>query len=144
MHRPRHIRHVVALKLSSALLLLALITGTATVSATVWAITHHLRGWFPWCLGGLIATAVLVGFFLLQAHSARCPLCFAQPLLSRFCSRHRKARRFLGSHRLHVARDILVFNRFTCPFCGEPTKCVPRKRPESSAEEAPHRHKVSH
>jgi hypothetical protein len=50
-----------------------------------------------------------------------CPLCRTAVLAPKDCSKHRKAKRVLGSHRLRVAIEILFRNRFRCPYCNEST-----------------------
>jgi hypothetical protein len=127
MHRPRHRHHVFVLKLSSLLFLGALLAALATMALSLWILARGDRSLFPWFLTGIFLTASLLLTFRIRAHAARCPLCHAQPLLARFCVRHRKARKLAGSHRLRVAWDILRRNRFLCPYCGEPTKCVSRE-----------------
>ena len=127
MHRPRHRHHVLVLKLSSLLFLAALLSAIATIALSVWILAQDDRSLLPWFLAGIALTGTLLLGFRIRAHAARCPLCHAQPLVTRFCVRHRKARKLAGSHRLRVAWDILRHNRFLCPYCGEPTKCVSRQ-----------------
>jgi len=62
------------------------------------------------------------------AAKARCPLCFAQPLMHRGCSKNRKARRFLFSYRLQVALQSIFLGHFRCPYCGEPSQLKVRLR----------------
>jgi hypothetical protein len=50
-----------------------------------------------------------------------CPLCWTPVLAPKYCAKHRKARKFMGSHRLRVALAILFKNRFRCPYCNEST-----------------------
>ena len=75
-----------------------------------------------------IASLLLFVISHLGSFSARCPLCMNPVLHTRGCQKHRKARKFFGSFRLRVARDIVFKNKFLCPYCGEPTVCAPRER----------------
>jgi hypothetical protein len=68
--------------------------------------------------GGLVLL-LLVNFVLTS--KLRCPLCLVSPLQNRGCSKHRNVQRILGSHRLKVAKSILVEGHFSCPYCGEMT-----------------------
>lgn len=73
--------------------------------------------------GGLIVCL----FQWILSLRARCPLCLAQPLADRRCSKHRTAKRLLGSHRLRVAAMILIRGYFRCPYCGELTAMKSRQ-----------------
>ena len=71
---------------------------------------------------GMFATALLVGVIQWAISTrAHCPLCLAPPIAHRCCSKHRKAKRLLGSYRLRVACTVIFRNYFRCPYCGEPT-----------------------
>ena len=50
-----------------------------------------------------------------------CPLCWTPVLAPKSCVKHRRARSFMGSHRLRVALAILFKNQFCCPYCNEST-----------------------
>ncbi len=76
----------------------------------------------------LCTTLILVIFQLLVASRARCPLCLTPALASKGCSKHRSARRLLGSYRFRVAASILANGHFRCPYCGEPTAIEVRPR----------------
>lgn len=68
--------------------------------------------------GGLI---LLLLFNFILTSKLRCPLCLVSPLQNRGCSKHRDVQRIFGSHRLKVAKSILVEGHFSCPYCGEMT-----------------------
>lgn len=68
--------------------------------------------------GGLV---LLLLFNFILTSKLRCPLCLVSPLQNRGCSKHRNVQRILGSHRLKVAKSILLEGRFSCPYCGEMT-----------------------
>lgn len=59
---------------------------------------------------------------------AGCPLCRMHPIVSSGCQKSVKAKPLLGSHRTRVALSTLLFHRFRCPYCGEPTRCKVRAR----------------
>jgi hypothetical protein len=63
----------------------------------------------------------------LYAPTCKCPLCRVPLLSGQSCSKNTKAKSFLGSHRLSVARDILFLNQFRCPYCNEPTAMKSRR-----------------
>lgn len=66
------------------------------------------------------------------ASHAKCPLCLTPVLIKRHCSKHRRARKILGSHRLRVALSILFRNSFRCQYCNEPTAIIVRQRNPNS------------
>lgn len=65
---------------------------------------------------------------LILSGRVRCPLCIVPPLQNRKCSRHKSARKLLGSHSLRVAYSIMFTGMFKCPYCGEPTAMEVRQR----------------
>lgn len=83
------------------------------------------------CLGFV---TVLMGILqLLLASRTRCPLCMTPVLASKGCSKHRHARRFLGSFRLRVALAVLVRGSFLCPYCHERSAMLVRTRQPNSS-----------
>jgi hypothetical protein len=85
--------------------------------------------WELWAGLGLLAlTPVAALIQRVLSDRARCPLCMTPPLVHKTCQRNRHARTFLGSYRLRVALSVLFRKHFTCPYCGEPTKCEVRRR----------------
>ena len=56
------------------------------------------------------------------------PLVLTPVLASKDCAKHRRARTFLGSHRLRVALSILFKNTFRCPYCWEKSAMTVRSR----------------
>jgi len=76
-------------------------------------------------LGSFPIVAIL--HWLVSA-KARCPLCFAQPLLHKGCSKSRKAQRLLWSYRLKIALDTMFLGHFRCQYCGEPSQMKARER----------------
>ena len=67
---------------------------------------------------GIAAVISRISQWILAAR-ARCPLCLTPVLASKDCAKHRRARTFMGSHRLRVALSILFKNTFHCPYCSE-------------------------
>jgi hypothetical protein len=51
----------------------------------------------------------------------RCPLCLTRLMVGQRCSKHRRAKKFLGSYRLRVACGVVLNKKFCCPYCGEST-----------------------
>jgi len=71
---------------------------------------------------GLIGLTLLVGCFQwIAASESHCPLCRTAVLMNNKCAKHKRVRRFMGSHRLPVAVSILFRKSFICPFCHERT-----------------------
>lgn len=130
------------MKAGSALLLLSLLLAAAASALTLYALIDGRR---TLLLGALALCGLLVCTLLsyrISAQSLRCPLCLGPILLSSRCAHHKDAKTLLGSYRLLVARNILLRNRFCCPYCGEPIKCEAReklphrqKRPQREREE---------
>ncbi len=75
-----------------------------------------------------IVSMVLVLAQWSAASRAGCPLCMTPVLAPRACMRHRRAKTFLGSHRLWVALAILFKNQFRCPYCNESTSLQLKER----------------
>lgn len=73
-------------------------------------------------------TILLMILQWILAARPRCPLCLTPVLASKTCSKHRRARRVLGSHRLRVALAILFRGRFLCAYCNEPTAMEVRSK----------------
>ncbi len=83
---------------------------------------------FP-ALALFIFSAFLLVVYRVFASSAHCPLCHGRVLSGTGAQRSRRARRTFGSHRLRVARDIVLTNTFVCPYCNESTLCIVKDRP---------------
>ncbi len=75
----------------------------------------------------LIPFIVMLGAQWIVASRTGCPLCRTPVLAPRSCIKHRRARTFLGSHRLRVALAVLFKNQFRCPYCNEPTELEVRE-----------------
>lgn len=116
------------MKLGSWLFFLLGLNTLITIPVAAYALILVNRDLLLLTLSLLGASLVLLILFRIMAAGARCPLCTGPILLSRRCSRNRNAARTLGSYRIRVARDIMLTNRFRCPYCGESTRCSPRQR----------------
>jgi hypothetical protein len=82
-------------------------------------------------LSGMVLMFITVALVIAQwlvAARTHCPLCITPVLASKNCSRHRSARRLLGSYRLRVATSVLFTGTFRCPYCGESTILEARER----------------
>ncbi len=80
---------------------------------------------------GLLCVGLTLMIALLQRITASfvgCPLCRMHPIVSSGCQKSMKAKALFGSHRTRVALSTLLFHRFRCPYCGEPTRCKVRSR----------------
>lgn len=129
VHRPRSAHAVFVLRRSGYLLLLALLAVVASNAFLIVALYLNDRSLVIKALPTLVGSGLFFIIAHLLAAAARCPLCTNRVLHSSRCQRNRHARPLLGSYRLRVVRDIVLFNRFRCPYCGELTECVPRERP---------------
>jgi uncharacterized membrane protein len=104
-----------------ALIVTALLVLVSILTLVVsWTLNHH-----EMMVGGAYLLSSTILMIVVQWFCARlthCPLCMAAVMAKNGCSRHRRAKTLLGSHRLRVALAILAINRFTCPYCNE--KCL--------------------
>ncbi|MDA1005076.1 MAG: hypothetical protein O3A87_01145 [Verrucomicrobia bacterium] len=111
--------------LSSTVLLIA-------VSVLAYAFLPDNKHMLLPAFGGVLFGLLLLLIYRVTSSSARCPLCAGPVLLSQHCQRNRNAKPLFGSYRFRVARDIALVGTFRCPYCGEDTLCMPRKRPRHS------------
>lgn len=77
--------------------------------------------------GVALLSMILVLTQWISASRTGCPLCMTPVLAPKTCMKHRRARAFLGSHRLRVAMAILFKSRFRCPYCNETTSLAVRE-----------------
>lgn len=80
-------------------------------------------------IGLLLAGSIVILFPIRLAitSTCQCPLCRVPVLSGKGCSKSTKAKSFLGSYRLRVALQILLKNRFRCPYCNETTEIKSRR-----------------
>ena len=82
---------------------------------------------------GLLCVGLTLLIALLQRITASfvgCPLCRMHPIASSGCQKSTKVKALFGSRRTRVAISTLFLRRFRCPYCGEPTRCNVRSRPD--------------
>jgi hypothetical protein len=93
------------------------------VTVAFWAhlVFYHHPQDFLTGLGLLLFLAALTILRWIVSSRTNCPLCLTAVLAVRACTKHRRARTFLGSHRIAVAHSILFKNSFCCPYCNEST-----------------------
>lgn len=129
MHRLPHAAMITRFRSASVLLLLAHALFLSGVGLLAYGLYRHDLE-FVWFGTGLLVSSMLVTIVQwIVATRVRCPLCMTQVLAHRSCSKHRRARTFLGSYRLRVAFAVLVRRSFRCPYCGEPTAMAVRGEP---------------
>ena len=128
MHQPRTARTVRSLRVSALSFLLLVLTIGVTVPLVVYALIENNRQLLGIALGLIGFAAILLLVYRISGSSARCSLCSCPVMFSQSCSRNRNAKTVFGSYRTRVACSIVLTNKFTCPYCGEATQCVPRQR----------------
>jgi hypothetical protein len=121
MHRFQSSSTLIRLRFAALLLGLKYLLVPTAVGLLIGAIFYDSRQWMLVAvgLGGFTILTMILQWIL--ASRPRCPLCLTPILASKRCSKHRKARTTLGSHRLRVALAILFRGRFLCPYCHEPS-----------------------
>jgi len=128
MHHFRRRSQQVAHYLSAAswMLLLLLVWFTLGLFVAAYAMADK-----ELAKAGLLCVGLTLLIALLQrisAGSVGCPLCRMHPIVSSGCQKSTKVKALFGSHRTRVALSTLIFHRFRCPYCGEPTRCKVRSR----------------
>jgi len=68
----------------------------------------------------ILSLFLVIPQWTLGTHT-HCPLCWTPVLAPKGCTKHRDARKLMGSHRLRVAVAVLFKNQFRCPYCNECT-----------------------
>lgn len=126
MHRPRSHHMARSMKLGAWLLYLFFLSSLAFTIVLIYVLVQDKRELLPYTFAILACDLAFLISFRLTTSSTRCPLCMAQIYRSRSCQRNQRARKVFGSYRLRVAGSIILTNAFICPYCGEPTKCIPR------------------
>ncbi len=128
MHRLPSQSIVNRFRVASLLLLAKWLLVPAALATLSWAVLHRDKS-MTTISGGIALVIVIVTIIQwLIANRTRCPLCLTPSLAKKNCSKHRNARRLLGSYRLRVALSILFRGHFRCPYCGEPTAMEVRER----------------
>lgn len=128
MHRFQSQSIITRFKIASLLLCLKLLLIPGVLGLLVYSI---LKGDHQLTYAAMAAAAGILLMTIVQfliAARARCPLCMTPVLATKRCSKHRKARTFLGSYRLRVALAVLFRGSFSCPYCNEPSVMEVRVR----------------
>ena len=128
MHRLRTKSAIHRFRLAAFLLCAKCLLTPLTGGFLVYSIILGDRVMTLYALGAIALTLLVVLFECLLATRTHCPLCITPVLARKGCTKNRRARKFLGSHRLHVALSILFRNSFRCPYCHEPTTLEVRRR----------------
>ncbi len=97
------------------------------VAVLGYSIVIHDNGLTIIAMGMVLLAALVALLQWLVSQRAQCPLCMTPVLAAKGCAKHRRARKFLGSHRLRVAMAVLLRGRFHCPYCNERARLVVKK-----------------
>ncbi len=135
MHRLSSRSTVYRFRLAAFLVCIRCILALASVSVLIYSFSINDRELTLIGIGmGTLTLLSILLQWMLTART-RCPLCLTPVLANKKCSKHRSARRLLGSYRLCVAVAILFQGWFRCPYCHEPTSVEARpKRPGYSRD----------
>lgn len=127
MHHPRSICDVVRFRLAATLLLGNCLLGATVACMLVYSLMFDDRRLALIGSGLLILVLFLIVAQWIAGLKSACPLCQTPVLSPKSCVKHRRARTFLGSHRLRVAAAIVFKSQFRCPYCNEPTAMTARE-----------------
>lgn len=128
MHQFRSSSTIFRFRIASALLLLGYPLVLAALGLLIYSFLHNDRE-----LAILVPLLFGVAVVMLALHWAiarrtHCPLCMTPVLAKNHCSKHRRARKLLGSNRLRVAVAVWTRGKFTCPYCNERSELKVRER----------------
>ncbi len=128
MHRFQSRSVVTRLKLAALLMCLKWFLAPAAIAIFIYSLIYKME-YLTLVAFSLAAASVLAGIFQwIFASRARCPLCMTPVLINKDCSRHRNAKRLMGSYGLRAALAITVKGNFRCPYCNEPSVLQVRER----------------
>lgn len=119
MHQFRSKSTILRFKTASLLLCLRCLLAPLASVTFIYAVLEDDRKLTYISIGMGVAAILSAILLWILAVRARCPLCLTPVLASKDCAKHRRARTFMGSHRLRVALSILFKNTFHCPYCSE-------------------------
>ena len=128
MHQLRSRSTILRFRATSLLLCSRYILAPLASVTFIYAILQDDRKLAYDAIGIGIATILATVFQWILAARTRCPLCLTPVLANKDCAKHRRARTFMGSHRLRVALSILFKNTFLCPYCHEKSGLQVRQR----------------
>jgi len=128
MHRFANGSSILRFRIAAFLFLLRSLLPVVGLPMLLVALLMDEYEWFWVAFGLLVAFPLVAAVQWLLAARVRCPLCLVPPLVSRGCSKNRRAKTLFGSYRLRVALSALVLGHFRCQYCGEPTEMRARER----------------
>lgn len=134
MHHPRSLSAVRNFRLAAFMLVVHRLLAPAACALLFVSWIFHDRLLMIIGAALMLFSMVLVVAQWVAATRTGCPLCMTPVLASKACVKHRRARAFLGSHRLRVALAILFRSRFRCPYCNETTTMEVRETVHRSHE----------
>ena len=132
MHRFQNNSTLVRLRLAALLLGLKYLFIPLSIGLLGFAFYNDNQELIMIAVGVSAMTILMMILQWILAARPRCPLCLTPVLASKTCSKHRRARRLLGSHRLRVALAILFRGQFLCAYCNEPTAMEVRSKQTGS------------
>lgn len=128
MHRFQSKSTITRLRFAALFICLKWLLIPATAGILVYSILQHDNR-LTWIAMGLgFGTVCLTIIQWILSSRVRCPLCMTPVLAAKRCSKHRNAKKALGSYRLRVALTVLLKGRFYCPYCHEPSVLAVRDR----------------
>lgn len=133
MHSFRSSRHLIQLRLAAFCLIALTVVAIGALATGAYALIHVDPEFLKICFSCVCVVVALALLYRIMAGSASCPLCRNQPLISKHCQKHRKAKQLFGSYRYRVAAAVLFSGRFRCPYCGESTACRLSQRHQNSS-----------
>ena len=128
MHRFQSSSTILRFRLASVLLVLGYLLGLGGLGVLGYSLLHSDREFGIMAVPLLGVAGIMLAFHWVVARRTHCPLCMTPVLATKHCSKHRRARKFLGSHRLRVALAVIFRNTFTCPYCNERSELKVREK----------------
>lgn len=122
MHHPHSLSAIRRFRIAAFLFFGNYLLAVVSAGLLGYSLLTHNRQWIVIGIGFLILCLILVIVQWIAASDTVCPLCRTPVLAPKSCMKHRRARTFMGSHRLRVSLAILFRNRFRCPYCNESSK----------------------
>lgn len=128
MHRFQSSSTIHRIRITALLVCLKWLLAPVAIGTLAYSLYIHNRDLTFLAIGvGGVAVLALVLQWLLASRT-RCPLCMTPVLANKACSKHRNAKRFIGSYRLMVSLSALFRGWFRCPYCNEPSVLKVRER----------------
>lgn len=127
MHHPRSHSAIWSFRIAAFLLVGNYLLALIAVGILIHSFFFDNRQWIMVGASLAIVCLFLVIAQWISASRTFCPLCKTPVLAPKACTKHRRSKTFMGSHRLLVAMGILFKSSFRCPYCNEPTAMELRK-----------------